>query len=69
MFHASYISYDIGFERKRMTPNFVSKPRNLVIITLLFYLLLFAIARVCCYFVILRQNYFLIPGGYKSFSV
>ena len=54
MFHASYISYDIGFEHKRMTPNFVSKPRNLVIITLLFYLLLFAIARVCCYFVILR---------------
>jgi len=52
MCHASYISYDIGSEHKLMTPKSVfSKFLNLVI-TLLFYLLLFANTRVCFYFVI-----------------
>jgi hypothetical protein len=51
MFHASYISYDIGPERKLMTPNFNTKLLKLNI-TLLFYLLLFVNSRVYCYLVI-----------------
>ena len=51
--HVSYISYCFVPEHTIMTQNFFSKPLNLIL-ALLFYLLLFASARFCCYLVILK---------------
>jgi hypothetical protein len=53
MFHASYLYYCIRTEHTLMIPYFVPKLLNLNI-TLLFYLLLFANARFCCYLVTLK---------------